>query len=162
MTKITNIQPDMSLGHNSIKVPQSLMTSSRQEFGKNGSLKLRLEVKEGAIPSDLQGHVFIVSPVGFDDSTYGQGLAIFNGDGMIYRLDLEEEGKVYLKTEIARTPCYYADLALQKQQNASRYLLLQLGNDALLPSHGTAKLSQYRLFTHAISLGRRRSPFTDL
>jgi carotenoid cleavage dioxygenase-like enzyme len=127
MTKINNIQPDMSFGHNSIKVPQSLMTTSRQEFGKNGSLKLCLEVKEGAIPPDLQGHVFIVSPVGFEDSTYGQGLAIFNGDGMIYRLDLEEEGKVFLKTEIARTPCYYADLALQKQQNASRYRFYNWG-----------------------------------
>jgi carotenoid cleavage dioxygenase-like enzyme len=122
MTKITNIQPDMSLGYSCAKVPQSLMTSSRQEFGKDGCPKLRLEVKEGAIPLDLQGHVFIVGPVGFENCNYGEGLAIFNGDGMIYRLDLDQEGEVWLKTEIARTPCFYADLALQQEQpTQSRY-----------------------------------------
>jgi carotenoid cleavage dioxygenase-like enzyme len=116
MTKITNIQPDMSVGYESAKVPQSLMNSSRKEFGTNDRPKLRLEVKEGTIPIDLQGHVFIVSPVGFEDSTYGKGLAVFNGDGMIYRLDLDRPEEVYLKTELARTPCFYADNAVQKQQ----------------------------------------------
>jgi hypothetical protein len=128
MTKITSIQPDMYLGHNSVKVPQSLMTSSRQEFGKDGNPKLHLEVKEGKIPPDLYGHVFIVSPVGFEDCIYGEGLAIFNGDGMIYRLDLDAPEEVSLKTEIVRTPCFYADLAIQKQQPAkSRYRFYNWG-----------------------------------
>lgn len=35
-----------------------------------------------------------------------------NGDGMIYRLSFQE-GRATLKTAIAKTPCYYADLASQ-------------------------------------------------
>jgi hypothetical protein len=122
MVKINNIPPDLNVSDRQATVPQALMNCSRKEFGKNGTPKLRLNIKEGTLPTDLHGHVFIVSPVGFGDSIYGQGLAIFNGDGMIYRLDLDTPGEVSLKTEIAHTPCYYADNAIQAKENIpSRY-----------------------------------------
>lgn len=105
----------------SAKVPQSLMDSSRTEFGSNGVPEVWLTARKGQIPDDLQGHVFIIGPVGFEDAPYGHGTPIFNGDGMIYRLDFDQPGSVRLKTEIARTPCFYADLITRTRQNYDKY-----------------------------------------
>lgn len=121
MTKASQNQPEIFLSDSSARVPQSLMTSSRREFGNGEDPTISLEAKEGAIPTDLQGHAFIVAPVGFLDSPYGNGLPIFNGDGMIYRLDFDKPGEVWLKTEIARTPCFYADRAAQENPEYAKY-----------------------------------------
>lgn len=48
---------------------------------------------EQRLPEDLQGHVFIIGPVGFEDTPYGKGTPIFNGDGMVYRIDFNQPGK---------------------------------------------------------------------
>jgi len=97
------------------QIPNSIMKASREEINE-----LELEIFEQEsnelisvenLPDDLSGHVFICAPL-----PYGDGSFVLNGDGMIYRLDLVA-GKTKLKTKIAKTPCYYADLAIQNQPN---------------------------------------------
>lgn len=84
-----------------------------------------LEVLEGKIPEDLCGHVFLNSPAGTvnsgglpipptlpdgkPNSEYGN--PVFNGDGYLYRFDLNEPGKVTVKGALLKTPCYFADEA---------------------------------------------------
>ena len=54
--------------------PRSVLSVSRDEFGNKEDnpdakdLPLKMNVKEGKLPLDLQGHVFIVAPVGSIDS----------------------------------------------------------------------------------------------
>jgi carotenoid cleavage dioxygenase-like enzyme len=97
----------------------NLLTATRKP------LDIFLEVKEGAIPNDLSGFVFINSgagtvnseglpyseklPDGSQNPEYGS--PVINGDGYMFRFDLTQEGKIHLRTEILKTPCYYADLA---------------------------------------------------
>ncbi|NES21770.1 MAG: lignostilbene-alpha,beta-dioxygenase [Symploca sp. SIO3E6] len=87
--------------------PPSIMTASREE------LDIQLEIYERELPEDLQGHVFIVAPVGTVDSEglpFPDGDFHLNGDGMIYRLDFEPtEPQVSLKTRIVKSPDYLAD-----------------------------------------------------
>ena len=44
---------------------------------------------------------------------YKDGNTFLSGDGMIYRLDLTESGKVKLTTQIVKPPDYIADLETQ-------------------------------------------------
>ncbi|MEG4944958.1 carotenoid oxygenase family protein [Microcoleus sp. F4-D5] len=84
-------------------VPQSIMTASRDELDN-----IQLEI-EGELPEDLQGHVFIVAPVGSVASgglPHPDGNSWLNGDGMIYRLDFNRQGEVRLKSRLVKPPCY--------------------------------------------------------
>ncbi|MEM9926947.1 MAG: carotenoid oxygenase family protein [Cyanobacteria bacterium P01_D01_bin.50] len=103
------------MNHNKYQIPNSIMKASREEINE---LELAIFKQEGNelslvenLPDGLSGYVFIAAPL-----PYGDGSFVLNGDGMIYRLDLTE-GKAKLKTKIAKTPCYYADLAIQNQPN---------------------------------------------
>ncbi len=96
----------------------NLLTSTRE------SLDVELEVKEGEIPNDLSGFVFINSGAGsvnsaglpyerfLPDGTFNQeyGSPVINGDGYLFRFDFTESGKVKLKTSLLKPPCFYADL----------------------------------------------------
>ena len=101
------------MSQNKHQIPNSIMKASRDEIDE---LKLTILKQEGnksfpveSLPDDLSGHVFIAAPLPYEDGSF-----VLNGDGMIYRLDLTE-GKAKLKTRIAKTPCYYADLVTQNQ-----------------------------------------------
>ncbi|MBK6264811.1 carotenoid oxygenase family protein [Marivirga sp. S37H4] len=96
----------------------NLLTSTREP------LDVELKVKEGKIPDDLSGFVFINSGAGtvnsgglpyeryLPDGKFNQefGSPVINGDGYMFRFDLTEAGKVKLKTRLLKTPCFYADL----------------------------------------------------
>lgn len=96
-----------------------LLTQTRK------ALDVELKVKEGEIPQDLSGFVFINSGAGTvnsgglpypktlpnGESNKEFGSPVINGDGYMYRFDLTDAGKVKLKTSILKTPCYYADRA---------------------------------------------------
>ncbi|WP_414545419.1 carotenoid oxygenase family protein [Nostoc sp. CCY0012] len=100
------------------KFPQAAMSASREEL-----TDLPLNTISGNIPEDWSGHVFIIAPVGTVASgglPNPKGTHIFNGDGMIYRLDLQP-GQVTAKTKLARTPCYYADQATFTHPTYSTY-----------------------------------------
>ncbi|PSB02684.1 carotenoid oxygenase family protein [Merismopedia glauca] len=112
--------------------PRSVLSVSREEFGDqkyNPQAKnppLNLKVKAGKLPNDIQGHVFIVGPVGSVDSENNPDNSavvpsadgttlLYNGDGMIYRIDFDNiQSGVSLSTRIIKTPCYYADAATNK------------------------------------------------
>ncbi|MCU0547589.1 MAG: carotenoid oxygenase family protein [Oscillatoriaceae cyanobacterium Prado104] len=116
--------------------PRSVLSASRDEFGNkedNPDAKdlLKMNVKDGELPLDLQGHVFIVAPVGSIDSPDDRGqrtnstvypssdgtTPLYNGDGMIYRLDFDNlEAGAFLSSRLVKPPCYYADTATDKCQ----------------------------------------------
>ncbi len=111
--------------------PRSILSVSREEFGLKADNPnaqhppLELIVKSGALPADITGHVFIVGTVGSYNSTDRPNTNIvypssdgftpmYNGDGMIYRLDFDCPFQVKLTTRIAKAPCYYADVATSR------------------------------------------------
>lgn len=115
--------------------PRSVLSASRAEFGDDTETQkakqpaLKLLVKdEGKIPEDLQGHVFIIGPVGSVNSPRQPGTeivfpasdgstALYNGDGMVYRLDFNDiAAGVKFYSALMKTPCYYADLATFSQK----------------------------------------------
>lgn len=93
------------------RFPQSVLWTKREEF-----TDLELVVKEGQIPTDIYGYAFFNGAVGStskDDLILPSedGSSLFNGDGMIYRLDFDQvkENKVKLSNKLAKTPCFYTD-----------------------------------------------------
>jgi len=116
--------------------PQTILAVSRNEYyGQDADHQpLQLTIKDGKtnqetqLPKDLQGHVFILSPVGSvvseavpapsnltnQDpivwSSKDGWTPLYNGDGMIYKLSFNDQTAT-LKTRLAKPPCYYADEA---------------------------------------------------
>ena len=102
-----------------LRVPEAVMVASRSEL-----TDLPLNTLEGKLPNDLQGYVFIVAPTGSVDSgdlPYPDGTPIFNGDGMIYRIDFNAQQEAKITTRIAKTPCYYADEATKPGSEYEKY-----------------------------------------
>ncbi len=111
-----------------IGFPQSILAVSREELSEAQlTVKKGLTDEETQLPQDLTGHVFVIAPAGSVTSV-PQGsdpmtalpakdgwTPLFNGDGMIYRLDLGQ-GVAQLTTRLIKTPCYYADLATQADE----------------------------------------------
>lgn len=127
--------------------PRSILSVSREEFDRLPlTVKIGLSDREVELPPDLQGHVFIIAPVGSVDSkSIGHHTfvvlpcsdgwtPVFNGDGMIYRLDFEE-GKANLTTRIVRTPCYYADLATSKSEKYKDFKFQNAGMGRFSPNN---------------------------
>ncbi|HEY9807750.1 MAG TPA: carotenoid oxygenase family protein [Halomicronema sp.] len=122
--------------------PRSVLSVSRAEFGDNKESQegkqsaLKLFVKDNKkIPEDLQGHVFIIGPVGSVNSHNKPGTeivfpasdgstALYNGDGMVYRLDFNDiPAGVKFSSALMKTPCYYADMATFQQKKFKFYNL---------------------------------------
>nr|WP_263858091.1 carotenoid oxygenase family protein [Waterburya agarophytonicola] len=91
------------------------------------------------LPDDLTGHYFMVSPVGSPNSSRVDNnddvvwvskdgwTALYNGDGMVYRLSFTEN-QASLKTRIMKPPCYYADLATSDPSKQNLYGSLRFNN----------------------------------
>ncbi|MBE9031557.1 carotenoid oxygenase family protein [filamentous cyanobacterium LEGE 11480] len=93
------------------KLPPAVMSASRIELSNQP-----LDILEGQLPDDLQGHLFFIGPVGSVESgglPYAKGDPIFNGDGMVFRLDFEGRAPK-ISSSIMKTPDFYADEATQK------------------------------------------------
>jgi len=105
--------------HNhSVLVPRSILTANRYELS---DLPMTIE---GDLPEDIQGHFFMVAPVGSIASgglPYPSKDSILNGDGMIYRLDFDQSGQVKAKTKLVKPPDYYTDQASQPGSQYARY-----------------------------------------
>ena len=148
---------------NSLRSPKAVFFVSREEFYENPlelivqqrqtetdcspeELLCEQNWKEGKLPADLYGHVFIVGAVGYFGSLKYEGSAhvvepvknsqnsnirnsLINGEGMIYRLDFHqtpnhsspEIGKAWMATRIVKTPDHYADLALWQNGDQNEY-----------------------------------------
>ncbi|GJD19499.1 hypothetical protein RIVM261_044550 [Rivularia sp. IAM M-261] len=94
------------------------MTASRCELT---DIQMKID---GYLPSDLYGHVFMVTPVGTVDSgglPFANGDSLLCGDGMIYRLDFDCQDEVKLTTRIAKPPDYYADKATRPGSKYDKY-----------------------------------------
>lgn len=109
-------------------VPRSAIKTCREEitdlrlmvrkYVKNSNGDWELVAQDAnELPAGLQGYVFTVGAL-FQDQNRPQedGTQLYTGDGMIYRLGFEQ-GQAILKTRIAKTPCYYADLATAGDSN---------------------------------------------
>ena len=83
------------------RLPRSIMSTAGAE------LDVELSVLSGTLPSDMDGHAFIVHPI-----PEGDGAPLFVGEGVVMRLDFRSDG-VGLKSRIMRSPCHYADVATQ-------------------------------------------------
>ncbi|MFY7847567.1 MAG: carotenoid oxygenase family protein, partial [Bacteroidia bacterium] len=94
-------------------------------------VQLTPQVISGAVPEGLHGVVFINSacgtvntdgmpyPPNYPDGSSCQeyGSPLINGDGMLYRIDFSESGKVAVRNGLLRPPCYYADMATSERVN---------------------------------------------
>ncbi|MGF1478032.1 MAG: carotenoid oxygenase family protein [Cyanophyceae cyanobacterium] len=121
--------------------PKAILSCAREEYDElELTILERTETPDGEVtyvpgrlPEDLQGHAFIVGPVGSvasdripgaepetvmlpdSDNKANQSVPILNGDGMLYRFDFHqtptkcELGKVWLTTRLVKPPSYYAD-----------------------------------------------------
>jgi carotenoid cleavage dioxygenase-like enzyme len=129
------------------RFPQTVVAVSRKEFIEPIQLNVRdAEGKVTTLPDDLQGHYFLVAPVGSHNSAQVDRqqevvwvskdgwTALYNGDGIVYRLSFGSGGAT-LKTRLMKPPCYYADLATGNGQNSEQYQ--GLGFDNLGISRGS-------------------------
>ena len=92
-----------------LHIPKSILTANEKEFDDE------LQVTFGSLPKNIHGHVFVVGAL---PQPQEPGSQIYNGDGMIYRIDFDKTNDVItakLKSRIAKTPCYYADKATQTE-----------------------------------------------
>ncbi|MDX2072155.1 MAG: carotenoid oxygenase family protein [Haliscomenobacter sp.] len=94
----------------------NLTTSSITQASRTEYTDQPLFLIEGVLPQDLSGAVYFSSPVGTVESDglpYPSGQEdsspVFNGDGMILKVDFSTPGEVYISAKILKTPCYYAD-----------------------------------------------------
>ncbi|MDJ0618689.1 MAG: carotenoid oxygenase family protein [Calothrix sp. MO_192.B10] len=117
----------MSELNSSPNFPGAILSVSRQELDE-----VEMEIVDGTLPADLQGHVFITAICGFVNSHAisgtpivvppEDGIPVINGDGMICRLDFHHKGqasqpgKVWLKTKLAGTPSFWADVATVEEE----------------------------------------------
>lgn len=81
-------------------------------IGCDDELDLDLEVVSGALPPDLRGHYLLVSA-----RAQGGGVFLFNGEGMLHRVDLAGS-RPRLRSRLLRPPSYYADQATQGTSDA--------------------------------------------
>lgn len=78
------------------RIPRSLVRTRALE------LDVGLRVIAGRAPTDLYGHVFVTAPVP------QPGVHVFNGEAMLYRIDLAD---LAVRSRLLRTPCHYVDVA---------------------------------------------------
>ncbi len=105
-----------------LQVPVSVLNERLEEI----DWVLEVVDEDQTLPLDISGHVFFVFARQPRNIIGGQ---IFNGDGMVCRLDFVqnddklEHKKVVttLKTRIAKTPCYYVDQLLNQDKRYSEY-----------------------------------------
>lgn len=105
--------------------PRQLMMASAAEVTDQ-----TMNIIAGSLPKDLQGHLFMVAPVGSVTSNglpNPSGCHVWNGNGLVYRFDFEPSGEVLMTTRLAKTPCYYADLATTREQRFEEYQFRDFG-----------------------------------
>lgn len=119
MSQSSWIEPQTQPFQGCPPVPQSIMTASRCEL-----TDVQMQIV-GTLPQDLQGHVFMVAPVGSVNSgglPYPNGDSLLCGDGMIYRLDFDSpNNQVGVSTRLVKPPDYYADKATRHGSKYDKY-----------------------------------------
>ncbi len=134
------------------RFPRAFMSVSREELS---DVLLTIKDSEGndaTLPQDLQGHIFINSfagtvasqapenrsPHAIPKATVmpggGGSTALFNGDGMVYRIDfhqvpskLETEGKARLTSRLIKTPAFFADQITHNNEKYEDFQFYNIG-----------------------------------
>ncbi len=141
----SNSEPDVLPGLPGPEVsgiPHSIMTGNRDSF------EGMMDIVSGAVPTDLDGHAFVIGAVPYEDGT-----PIFNGDGKIYRFS-PKNGGLEVKARMVETDCYKVDQAVGNDpemgfgssvfariSNAFGYR--NFGNTAFLPIQDHRLLATY-------------------
>jgi len=122
------------------------------------TLSLDLEVRRGALPRELRGHVFFIGPSGTlnDCKVLGGGdfvddrqeTTIFNGDGMLVRIDFGD-GAARLHQRVLMTPDLLMDKSVRGIRGATKG-----GAGLIFRNHGIMRMS--------LTLGMRNSVNTAL
>ncbi len=108
-----------------VKFPRTALAWSRVEH-----TSLPLQVLEGTVPDDLHGSYYFMAPAahpGMGDqgssATWPTRGSVINGDGMVYRLDLDARPQLELSSKLIRTLDFYADeaSATNKELEAFRF-----------------------------------------
>ncbi len=99
------------------------------QYASREELAYTLQLKEGVLPLDIYGLMYLTSMCG---SLNSDGLPIpqkhpgeteenpeygtpqLAGDGMLFKIDFNCTGEVRIKTCISKPPCYFADLATDR------------------------------------------------
>lgn len=71
-----------------------------------------LRILEGALPSDLDGHVYVVAPTGRegpDDANRARSVPFLNGNGTVYRIGFGASPE--LRWALTKPPCLWAERA---------------------------------------------------
>ncbi|MFY0536674.1 carotenoid oxygenase family protein [Nannocystis pusilla] len=84
-------------------MPTSMLSSGAEDLDGHRR-ELELNVLDGAVPTDIHGHLFIAGSIA------SLGRPAFTGEGTLYRFDLEAD-RIRLTQNIMRPPCHYADRA---------------------------------------------------
>jgi len=134
------------------RVPRSIMDASREEFLEPQELQFVDGYGSDNLPDGLHGHMFVVAPVGnFELDEDGRpilrdiykkinernqidnsGNTFMNGDGMIYRFDFDEAGKVKWKQKIANSPDYKVDKKIEESPELQYRAILKFYNFGLI------------------------------
>ena len=115
---------------------------------------VQLNVIKGTLPNDLHGVVFYGSMCGSvnsgglpfprnlpnGESNPEFGTPFVNGDGMVFSMNMETPGKVFVSSRLMKTPSFYADQAT--------------GNDG--PARNIEAYKHFKYENHGLS---RMSPF---
>ncbi|HJL19847.1 MAG TPA: carotenoid oxygenase family protein [Sandaracinaceae bacterium LLY-WYZ-13_1] len=104
------------------RVPRSVLRTDRTEH-----TDLPLHVEEGALPDDLEGHLFVVAPASTPDpEPVGRRTTLMVGDGLVCRFDLRGDG-VTLTSRLARTPDFLADELTASDPTLKRFRFVDAG-----------------------------------
>ncbi len=111
-----------------VQLPKSIMNTKKDEL-----TDIQMQI-EGNLPKDLQGHVFIVAPIGTINSKepFKDGNTFLNGDGMIYRFDFNKTGEVNVKTRLVRAPDYWVDKTIEESESLKDHYLLRFHNHGIV------------------------------
>lgn len=102
------------------------------QYANRKEVELQLYVKEGILPDDIFGVIYLTSMVGslnsgglpiperhpgdsYDNPEFGTPQLA--GDGMMFKIDFNKKNEVHLKTLISKPPCYFADLATSRNNS---------------------------------------------
>lgn len=134
------------------RFPRAFMSVSREELSHVSLTIKDAAGNDAALPLDLQGHVFINSFAGTaaspppDDQPAGaipeatvmpaaSGItALFDGDGMVFRLDFHQApgqsrktGKGLLTSRLIKPPAFFADKITQENPKYKDFEFLDMG-----------------------------------
>ena len=94
------------------KLPRTLVRARRTEL-----TAAPMTVLEGALPTDLRGHLLVNTAVGSPAHDLplpaGEVTTILNGDGYLQRFDFAGDATAVLTTRLAKTLSYWADVGCE-------------------------------------------------